>query len=122
MIIDNMTKNIFKRSVMISIIILLIMLFFSKEPGSYLQGYVFGFLVSNLTFRLLVNSSKKVTKMHPANAERYATKQYMIRMAIYFLVMLIAAKADYLNILATFVGLVITKIVIVISTIFKWEL
>lgn len=119
---DTMTKNVFKRSLILSAIILACMLFFLGEPMRYIQGYIFGFLVGNLTFRLLVNSSKKASRMHPAGAERYAIKQYMIRMSIYFIVMVIASKADYLDIFATFIGLISIKLVILVSTVFKWEL
>ncbi len=119
---DVMEKNIFRRVIIISIFILLIMFIFIDNNEPIIKGYLFGLLVGMLTFKLLVNSSKKASNMNPASAETYAKRQYGIRMSIYFTVLLISALADYLNILATFLGLIMVKIVILISTILKWDL
>ncbi len=119
---DQMFKRIYKRVSIISVLILIILSIFTSNYKENIMGYIFGLLVGLLTFRLLVTSSKKSIKMDPVSAERYASKQYFTRFGIYFIVLSIAGLADYLNVLTSFLGLVMVKLVILISTILKWDL
>lgn len=119
---DKMLKNIYKRSLILAILIILAILVFTSNYQANIMGYIFGLLVGVLTFKLLVNSSKKSINMHPVNAERYANKQYFTRFGIYFIVLTIAGLADYLNVITSFIGLITIKTVIVVSTILKWDL
>lgn len=119
---DQMLKNIYKRSSILAILTVLFILSFTENQKENILGYIFGWLVCSLTFKLLFNSSKQSMKMNPASAKSYTNKQYFIRFGIYFVVLAVAATADYISVMTTFFGLMTVKIVIVVSTVFKWDL
>lgn len=112
---DDLIHEVSKGVLILGIIICILSLFIFTDPKPIILGLIFGGIVSVLNFRLLDNSVSKSVTMPADRASRYSFKHYMIRYIISFLVLLVAALADYLNILSTMVGLLLVKLVIIID-------
>lgn len=113
---DIITK-IYKRTAVVSFIIMGVIFFTFENPKPIVLGYVFGLIISMLSFKLLDNTINKAVKMTPGKANSYTFRHYILRYIIYFIVLLVAVEADYLNLLATLFGLLMVKFTIVVSAI-----
>ncbi len=113
----DLIQKIFKRVLIWSVLVIILIFFFKKDVKAGILGYIFGVLISMLNFLLLKQSVEKSVKMNPANASRYGKTQYFIRMMIQGLVLIIGAKADYLDFLMVVLGLLMVKIVITLSNV-----
>lgn len=89
-----------------------------KEPKPIILGLVFGSIISILSFKLMDNTITKAVNMPPGKATGYTVTHYFARYIIYFFVILVAAKAEYLNLLSTIGGLSAVKFIIIASAIF----
>lgn len=115
---DRLVPQVVKRVIIFTLIVIGILFFTVKNPKPYVLGLIFGSLISILSFRLMELSTKKAVNMAPNKAYNYAIGQYFIRYSIYFVVLVIAALADYLNIFTVLLGLIMVKIVILSDTIY----
>lgn len=115
---DLVIKKIYKRTLLISFLIVGISFFIFNEPMGIIQGYVFGAIMSILGFALMENSIKRAVKMNPAKASRHSMIHYFLRYMISAMVLVIATIADYLNFPSTALGLLIVKFTILISAFF----
>ncbi|HLS53934.1 MAG TPA: ATP synthase subunit I [Tissierellaceae bacterium] len=115
---DDLIFKIYKRTSIISLLIMGFSFFIFKQPKPIVLGYLFGVLISMLGFKLLDITINKAVKMNPKRAQAYTTFHYFLRYLIYFIVLSISAIANYLNFLATALGLLMIKFVIIGSTIF----
>lgn len=115
---NHIVFKVTKRVVMVSLVIIGISFFLFKEPKPIVYGYIFGGIISILGFKLLDTTINKAVNMTPNKASVYSTVHYMLRYLIYFIVLAVAALADYLNFPATIAGLLSVKFVIVVSGIF----
>lgn len=116
---DDLVLALAKRVGIASLIIILFMALAFTSPKPIILGYVFGTLISLLTFKLIDNTINKAINMPPSRAKSYSISHYLGRYVIYLVVLLIGAKADYLNLLSTLVGLLMVKFVIIASAIFN---
>ena len=116
--IRDLVIKIMTRVFILSLILTGIIYIIYNEPKKYILGYIFGTLISVLSFLLLKNTVERSVKMEPSRANSFATKQYFLRMLIYFVTILVGAIADYLDLISVIVGLFSTKIVIYLSAIF----
>lgn len=94
---------------MLSFVIIGFSYFLFKNPKPIILGYIFGVLINILSFFLINDSAYKLVQMSPQRAKIRASSNYMLRFFIYFIVLFISIKADYLNYLATFVGLTMVR-------------
>lgn len=116
---NDLVFKITKRTIIWSLFIIIGMFFIAlRNAKPYILGYIFGVLISILTFKLLHNTVNKSVMMEPNRARLYSTSQYFIRFIIYSIVLVISAKADYLSFITTVLGLTMIKLVIIISAIF----
>lgn len=113
----DLVKKIFRRVLLWSGPICILIFLFSGNVKASILGYVFGVIISMLVFLLLKESVEKSVRLDPDKASRYATGQYFVRMLIQGVVLIIAAKADYLSFLTVVLGLLMVKIVITLSSI-----
>lgn len=111
--------KIIKLSVAILLLLSLISLFFFDNPMIWIYGYLFGGLIGILNFKLLANTIEKAIKMPPARAQIYASANYFIRFSIMALVLIVSLKADYIHALATVIGLLLIKLVILATNLFS---
>lgn len=112
---DTITK-VYKRTLIFSFIIMGFSFFIFKNPKPIVLGYLFGLIISMLSFKLLESTINRAVRMTPARASGYTTVHYILRYIIYFIVLSVAVIADYLNFPATVLGILMIKITIIIST------
>lgn len=115
---DDLIIDIAKRAGLLSLIPIGIFFIFFKEPKPVILGYVFGVIISIVSLKLISNTMEKAVKKTPSKATTYARSHYMMRMIIYGLALIVATKADHLNMLSTALGLTMVKNTIVLSAIF----
>lgn len=115
---DKLVLKIVKRTAIISLLIIGMTVIIFKDFKPIVLGYIFGTIISILGFKLLHNTIKKAVEMTPGKANAYSTVHYMLRYFIYFIVLGVAALADYLNFPAAILGLLIVKFVILGSGVF----
>jgi nicotinamide riboside transporter PnuC len=115
---NKLVFKIAKRTIILVLLIVGMFAFMFKEPKPIAMGLIFGALISVLNFKLLDNTITKALKMPPNRATSFTIAHYFARYIIYFTVLLVAAKADYLNLISTIAGLFTVKFVILGSNIF----
>lgn len=113
---NDIIIKIYKRTLIISFIIMGVIFLAFKNPKPIVLGFLFGLIISMLSFKLLDNTINKAVKMPPGKANSYAFTHYILRYLIYFMVLFVAAQADYLNLLSAVFGLLIVKLTILLST------
>lgn len=114
---NDIVFKVIKRVAIVSLLIIGISFFLFKEPKPIIYGYIFGAIISILGFKLLDNTINKAVSMTPGKATAYSTVHYILRYFIYFIVLAVAALADYLNFPAAILGLLSVKFVIIGSAI-----
>ncbi|MBN2285468.1 MAG: ATP synthase subunit I [Tissierellales bacterium] len=92
---------------------------FFEEPLSFVYGLIFGGLIGILNFIQLAKTMEKAVRMNPAGAQAYASINYFIRFAIMAVVLIVSLKADYINALATVIGLLSIKFIILVTNLFN---
>lgn len=115
---NDIVMKIIKRVLVVSLLLIGISFFIFKDYKSVIYGYIFGMLISILGFKLLHTTINRAVEMSPKKAMAYSTVHYMLRYLIYFVVLSVAALADYLNFLATILGLMMVKFTIIASGVF----
>ncbi len=113
---NDIIIKIYKRTLIISFIIMGFIFFTFKNPKPIVLGYMFGLIISMLSFKLLDNTISKAVKMPSGKANSYAFMHYILRYLIYFIVLFVAVEADYLNLLSAVLGLLMVKFTILVST------
>lgn len=115
---NDIVIKVTKRVTLVSLLIIGVSFFLFKEAIPIIYGYIFGTIISVLGFKLLSNTINKAVSMTPSKATTYSIVHYMLRYLIYFIVLAIAALADYLNFPAAILGLLSVKFMIIASAIF----
>lgn len=118
---QDLILKISKRVLIIIAIFSLIFYFFMEKSGPAILGLIFGGIISIVSFKLMDNTLTKALGLPENKARAYTMKHYILRFIIYFVVLLVAALADYLSILTTLIGLMLVKYVIIFSNIFDKE-
>jgi len=111
--------KIIKLSVVILLLLIVVSILFFNNPMVWVYGYLFGGLIGILNFMLLARTIEKAMKMVPSRAQMYASANYFIRFSIMALVLIVSLKADYINTLATLIGLLLIKFVILVTNLFS---
>lgn len=109
---NDLVLKIIKRVLILSLILIIAIFFIFQDSKPIIMGVIFGTIISILTFKLLDNTINKAVKMSPRRASAYTVGQYGGRFLIYFIVLVVAALANYLNFLSTAIGLIMVRIVI----------
>lgn len=115
---NDIIMRIYKRTLVASLFIIGFMFFLFTEPKPMVLGYIFGVIISMMGLKLIDITVNRAVKMNPERASGYTILHYSLRYFIYFIVLSIAAIADYLNFPATILGLLMVKFIIIISNIF----
>ncbi|MDY3118939.1 MAG: ATP synthase subunit I [Peptoniphilus sp.] len=91
-----------------------------KDPKPAVAGWLFGSVVAMAMFKLMYFTLLRAVDKTEAKAQRYAGIHYLLRYALYAAVLIVAAEADYLNLVATFFGLLSVKYVILFRNMFDY--
>ena len=108
----NEIKYITKGAIIFDLVVIAILLITSYFTKAMLLGLVFGTIIAILNFRLLALSIEKAVTMPSSKAQIYASSQYILRMIITGIVLLVSVKAPHLEILGVAIGLLSPKFVI----------
>ncbi len=115
----DLVLSIVKKTITILVILIIAAFIFFEEPMTWFYGYIFGGAIGILNFMLLAKTMEKAVEMSPHKAQGYATVNYFIRFGITGVVIIIALKADYIKALAVIVGLVLIKLIILVTNLFS---
>jgi hypothetical protein len=119
----NGTAELQVKIIKINLIVLCVLIVFSflflNEPLKWTYGYIFGGLIGILNFMQLARTVEKAVKMNPGGAQAYASISYFIRFGIMAVVLIVSIKADYINALATVIGLLSIKFIILVTNVFN---
>jgi ribose/xylose/arabinose/galactoside ABC-type transport system permease subunit len=111
----DLQLKLYKYTLLAALVISVLVFFIIQNPVPMIYGIIFGTLISILSFRILALTLEKAVKMPPARAQIYAMSRYFLRMIIYGVVLYISIRADYINVMGTIIGLLIIKVVILIT-------
>lgn len=115
---ENYVTVIVKRSLIVLLIATGICLVFFDNPIPYVYGLLFGGIINILGFKLIELGSKRAVQMSEGKAKAQVTFNYMVRYIIYAIVLAIAAKAEYIDLVATIVSLFLVKLVIIADSVY----
>jgi len=101
-----------KRVLTIIFVLIIVAFFTADNPKTWVLGYIFGGLIGILNFLHLGKTIERAVTMNPGKAQAYTSSRYMLRYLTTGVVIAISLKADYLNGLATIIGLLLVKFVI----------
>jgi hypothetical protein len=89
--------------------------FIMDEPLGFIYGLVFGSGISLLNFFELANTLNRAVLMRPDKAQSFTVIKYFIRYIVTAIVVYISIVAPYINVLGTILGLIIIKLIILVS-------
>ena len=104
--------KVIKRVLILLLGLIIIAFFASQNPKAWSLGYIFGGLIGILNFLHLGKTIEKAVTMNPGKAHGYTSSRYMLRYITTGVVIVVSLKADYLNGLATIIGLLLVKFAI----------
>ncbi|BEP30244.1 hypothetical protein HLPR_25750 [Helicovermis profundi] len=113
--IKKLQANIFKWVILLFTISSVLTLVFINDPKRFIIGLLFGTLISALNFIELSKTIEKAVTMDPAKAQLFSSLRYFVRFIITGVVLFVSIKASYINVLGTIVGLLLIKLVILIT-------
>jgi len=116
---DKFSNGYILKSMGLFLIIAGIMLITFSEPWPIVKGFAFGSIISMVLFKHMYLTLNRGLSMEAARASKYVALQYFIRYIIYGITLAIAAKAPYLNLIATFGGLLIMKVTIQLNNFYE---
>ncbi len=116
---DKFSNGYILKSMGLSLIIVGIILITFSNPWPIVKGFAFGSIIAMVLFKHMYLTLNRGLSMEAARASRYVTVQYFIRYLIYGVTLMIAAKAPYLNLTATFCGLLIMKVTIHLNNFYE---
>ena len=110
--INYVTKGV----IVFDLIVIILLLITSTFSKPMILGLVFGTIIAVLNFRLLAITLKKSLTMPVSRAQIYYSIQYMMRMTVTGVVLLVSVKAPHLHIIGVAIGLLSPKFVILAKT------
>ena len=110
--INYVTKGV----IVYNLIVMILLLITSTFSKPMILGLVFGTIIAVLNFRLLAITLQKSVTMPVSRAQIYSSTQYMMRMTITGVVLLVSIKSPNLNIIGVVIGLLGPKFVILAKT------
>lgn len=114
---NDIIIKVYKRTLVLSLLIIGFMLFIFANPKPIVLGFVFGLVISMLSFKLLDVTINNAVDMTPRRAQRYTFIHYSLRSLIYLIVLTVAIVADYLSFPAAVLGILMVKFTIIFSNI-----
>ena len=114
---NNQMKKFVKLVIVINTLVMLLSItcLLILQKYSWTIGYLIGTVVSNVTFIMHAFNVSKfgVKAINPVKSSVAST---LLRTFISALALLVALLVDFIDIIATFIGLVVIKIIIVITS------
>ncbi|MTI46869.1 MAG: ATP synthase subunit I [Firmicutes bacterium] len=115
-LIENTQKKIFKRVIILALLVIGILFLTLPNPKKYVYGIIFGATINLLNFRLMSITLSKSVNMPQHKIMPYVMANYFSRYIIYGVVLAVAAMADYISLLTAILGIFMVKIIIISDT------
>lgn len=117
--VKKLTMHIIKITAIVAIGISFLSVIFISNFKPFIFGIIFGSLLGILNFYDLYLTLTKASTMNSGNASNYASFKYVIRYVFMGIALLVSIKATYINVIGTIIGLVLIKIVVLITNLFN---
>ncbi|QZY55520.1 ATP synthase subunit I [Crassaminicella profunda] len=115
----DLQLKIFKYTIIIMIVLSIGFAICIQNPLPMILGLIFGTLINMLNFRALALTLERAVHMVPRQAQLYTSSRYFIRYITSAVVIFVGIKADYLNVIGVIIGLVMIKIIILVTNLFN---
>ena len=96
------------------------MILLIKNWKPYVGGWVFGCLIAMAMFKLMFFTFSRAVEKTERGASVFVGVHYFLRLTLYAVVLAVSAKAEYLSLATTFLGLLSIKYVILIRNMFDY--
>lgn len=110
--INYVTKGV----IVFDLIVMILLLITSTFSKPMILGLVFGTIIAVLNFRLLAITIQKSVTMPVGKAQIYSASQYILRMTVTGVVLLVSVKAPHIHVIGVAIGLLSPKFVILAKT------
>jgi len=117
--VKKLTIHIIKITVVVAIGISFLGVIFISNFKPFIFGVIFGSLLGILNFYDLYLTLTKASTMNSGRASNYASFKYVIRYVFMGIALLVSIKATYINVIGTIIGLILIKIVVLITNLFN---
>ena len=117
--VKKLTIHIIKITVIVAIGISFLGVIFISNFKPFIFGIIFGSLLGILNFYDLYLTLTKASTMNSGHASNYALFKYVVRYVFMGIALLVSIKATYINVIGTIIGLVLIKIVVLITNLFN---
>lgn len=114
----NYQLKIVIRASILALVFSGIILLLLPNPKEYIYGLIFGTSINVLNFRLMGITFERAMNMTQRKIMPYIMINYLIRYAIYAIMLIISAVADYISLYTAILGLFMVKIIILSSSIY----
>ncbi|MDD7363216.1 MAG: ATP synthase subunit I [Peptoniphilus sp.] len=91
-----------------------------RDSKPYILGWIFGCLISMAMFKLMFFTLTRAVEKTEKDATTFTRIHYFLRFLLYAVVLVVAAKAEYLSLATTFFGLLAVKNVILMRNLFDY--
>lgn len=116
---DQICKSVLLKAAILTAIIAVLMVILLPSSKEWLTGLAFGSLFGMLNFKLLAVTLEKSVHKRPDKAQKYVMSQYCIRYILTAIVLFIGFKADYMEIIAVIIGILVIKMAVFVDTIVR---
>ncbi|WP_077074687.1 ATP synthase subunit I [Aedoeadaptatus urinae] len=117
---DRFTNEYIALTAGLALVVSGVLLVALRHPKPAVLGWIFGCLIAMAMFKLMYLTLLRALDKPEAQAARYTGIHYLLRFAIYAVVLIVAAKAEYLSLVGTFFGLLSVKYVILFRNMFDY--
>ncbi len=117
---DRFTNEYIALTAGLALVVSGVLLVTLRDPKPAVLGWIFGCLIAMAMFKLMYLTLLRALDKPEAQAARYTGIHYLLRFAIYAVVLMVAAKAEYLSLVGTFFGLLSVKYVILFRNMFDY--
>lgn len=100
----DLRKTVSLAAAVIGAVICVVSLFFTDSKGPMVLGVVTGTSVSIINFNIMALAGEKAIELPPEKARVKMTVNYLIRYGLYIVVLIVAFKVSFFNVVGTVLG------------------
>lgn len=100
----DLRKTVSIAAAVIGAVICVVSIFVTDSRGPMAAGVVLGTVVSIINFNIMALAGEKAIDFSPEKARTKMTVNYLLRYGIYILVLIIAFKVSFINVVGTVLG------------------
>lgn len=100
----DLRKTVSLAAAVIGAVVCVVSLFFTDSKGPMVLGVVTGTCVSIINFNIMALAGEKAIELPPEKARVKMTVNYLIRYGLYIVVLIVAFKVSFFNVVGTVLG------------------